>query len=448
MRSSLCAASLSAAFLSSGAHAQCEYSAKRSMGSSVLIAQQGIPLSEDLQMYGRLRTDAFLIGGSVYAAGTPDHVSYSLEDFLTRTDEQLSQAMNNFVATRFPNEYRVGYDADSQRYFNYVPESAFTGMIIMDIEGNGLVAHPDNLLDHYRYTSALGLTGHELVNAIMAQYGKCADLTRRGFPGSKIGLFGVIRGRRNGNSSEELVRKVAFFKLKAADPRDWLRNVDYLCPVVFSGWSPNDQVQSCSGGSPIRSCAARYLGMINVAVRALTRGPQIEYGTCGGSPWLPNSGCANVDPLLWTAYEPVRDANGNFFRICPLLSIKIFNQTSCDDDRYLVEDGVDPTLQSTLGVISGYLNGLVFDQPGCLVDCYAYWIDQEIDRSLLRRTMAALDFPVFGDFDDDGLVTSLDERIFATHWTDRSPRADMNGDGVVNAEDRCIMKSLLGDPCP
>ncbi|MCL4222344.1 MAG: hypothetical protein KJZ65_13345 [Phycisphaerales bacterium] len=448
MRLPLYAASLSAAVLSGGAHAQCEYTTKRAMGSTVLIAQQGIPLSENLEMYGLLRTDAFLIGGSVYAAGTPDHVSYSLEDFLTRTDEQLSQAMNNFVASRFPNDYQVGYDADSGQYYNYVPESAFSGMIIMDIEGNQLVAHPDNLLDHYRYTTVLGMSGHVLVDAIMAQYGKCADLTRRGFPGSKIGLFGVIRGRRNGNSSAELVRKIAFFKLKAADPRDWLRNVDYLCPVVFSGWSPNDQVQSCSGGTPIRSCSARYLGMINVTVRALTRGPQIEYGSCGGSPWDPDSGCANVDPLLWSVYEPVRDAEGNYFRICPLLSIKIYNQASCDDNRYLVEDGVDPTLQNTLAVISGYMNSLVFNQSPCVVDCYAYWIDQEIDKSLLRRSMTTLPYPVLGDFDDDGQVGFLDQRLFSSYWYARDPRADMNGDGVVNSEDRCVMDMLLGNPCP
>lgn len=448
MRYPLCAVTLSAAMVSVGAEAQCEFSAKRPMGATVLVAQQGIPLTDDLQMYGRLRTDAFLIGGSVYCAGTPNEVSYSLEDFLTRTDALLSLAMNNFVRTRFPNDYQVAYDAERGEYYNYVPEHAFNGMIIMDIEGNGLVAHPDNLLNHYRYSSVLGMSGHELVDAIMAQYGKCADFTRRGFPGARIGLFGVIRGRRNGNSSEELVRKVDFFKLKAADPRDWLRNVDYLCPVVFSGWSPNDQVQSCSGGNPIRSCAARYLGMINVAVRALTRGPLVDHTSCGGSAWEPDSGCANVAPDLWTMYEPVRDASGNAFRICPLLSIKIFNQASCDNDRYLVEDGVDPTLVNTLGVISGYLNSMVFQQPPCLVDCYAYWVDQEIDKDLLRRTLTTLEFPVLGDFDDDGLVGPTDDRLFSNFWFERHPRADMNGDGVIDAADRCIMQGLLGVPCP
>ncbi|KAA0215327.1 MAG: hypothetical protein DYG94_04435 [Leptolyngbya sp. PLA3] len=439
---------LSTAMLSLGAEGQCEYSAKRSMGPNVLIAQQGIPLSDDLPMYGLLRTDAFLIGGSVYCAGTPDHVAYSLEDFLTRTDEQLAQAMDNFIETRFPNDFQVAYDPEREEYYSYVPEHAFRGMIIMDIEGNGLVAHPDNLLDHYRYSSILGMTGHELVDAIMAQYGKCADFTRRGFPESRIGLFGVIRGRRNGNSSEELVRKVEFFKLKAADPRNWLRNVDYLCPVVFSGWSPTDEVQSCSGSNPIRSCSARYLGMIDVTVRALTRGPLVEHGDCGGSPWEPDSGCANVAPELWTSYEPVRDAAGNRFGICPLLSVKIFNQTSCDDDRYLVEEGVDPTLENTLGVISGYLNRLVFERPACVVDCYAYWIDQEIDQNQLRQTMTRLAYPILGDYNDDRRVEHQDNQIFTSHWIAGRPAADMNGDGAIDAQDRCVMNELLGINCP
>ncbi len=448
MRSSLYAAALSAALLSGRSEAQCEWTPKVGFSPTVFVAQQGRAMADDLEMYGFLRTDAFLIGGSVYCAGTPTD-DYSLGDFLTRTQAQLTQAMNNFIVARYPDTYQEAFDDTTGEWYYYVPEEDFNGLVVMDIEGHGLVVHPDNLLDHYRYTNYEGLTGHAVVNRIMAQYGKCADVTRRGFPGSRIGLFGVLRGRRNGNSSEELVRKAEFFKLKAAHEDNWLRNVDYLCPVVFSGWSPNDEVTSCTGGSPIRSCADRYEGMIDTTIRVLTRGPLIDRsGSCGGNVNNPDSGCANVDPDTWNRPAPVVDVNGRPFRICPLLSLKVLNQTSCDDDRFLVEEGVDPTLENSLGVISGYLDRLLFEQPACLVDCYAYWVDQEIDRNHLRQTMTQLAYPVFGDFNDNGQVGQMDDRLFTAHWVAGRLKADMNGDGVVNAEDRCIMDGLLGITCP
>lgn len=450
MRSTLYAAAMSAAVLSSrtDAQVQCEWTPKDGVPPTVFIAQQGREMDEDLEMFGFLRTDAFLIGGSVYCAGTPTD-DYSLGDFLTRTQSQLTHAMNNFILARYPDTCVQAYDDTTGEWFYYVPEEDFNGLVIMDIEGHGLVVHPDNLLDHYRYTSYEGLTRHALVNRIMAQYGKCADITRRGFPGSRIGLFGVLRGRRNGSSSEEFVRKAAFFKQKAAHPNNWLRNVDYLCPVVFSGWSPNDEITSCTGGTPIRSCSTRYAGMIDTALGALTRGPLIDRsGSCRGNANNPESGCANVNPSLWVDSEPVVDAEGRVFRICPLLSVKILNGGSCDDGRYLVEDGVDPTLENTLGVISGYLNEYVFEDETCVVDCYAYWVDQQIDRQYVRRTMERLAYPVFGDFNDNGKVGFMDDRIFTNHWLAGRPRADMNGDGVVNADDRCIMNGLLSTPCP
>lgn len=416
---------------------------------AVFIAQQGRPLDENLRMYGMLRTDAFLIGGSVYAAGTPTE-DYSLDDFLTRTDEQLATAMDNFVESRYPDSYLVGYDAAANRSYSYVPEEAFNGLVIMDIEGHGLVVHPDNLLDHYRSTNYEGMTGHQIVNRIMKQYGKCADITKRAFPGGHVGLFGVLRGRRNGRSSEELVRKAEFFKLKAAHSQNWLRNVDYLCPVVFSGWSPLDEVNSCSGGAPIRNCAARYEGMVDTAVRALTSGPLVTRGgpTCGGSFYNPDSGCANVEPELWTEDDPVVDVNGVAFKVCPLLSVKIFNQSSCHDDRYLAEAEVDPTLESTLGAATVDLDQYVFENASPYVDCYAYWIDQEIDRQLVRQTMTVQTFPIFGDYDSDGDVDRMDDRLFSQHFVAGHPAADLNGDGSVDAADRCIMNNLLGIACP
>lgn len=416
---------------------------------AVFVAQQGRPLDEDLRMYGMLRTDAFLIGGSVYAAGTPTE-DYSLDDFLTRTDEELSTAMDNFVESRYPDTFLVGYDAAAGRSYSYVPENVFDGLVIMDIEGHGLVAHPDNLLDHYRYTNYEGMTGHQVANRIMKQYGKCADITKRAFPGGKVGLFGVLRGRRNGNSSEELVRKADFFKLKAAHPQNWLRNVDYLCPVVFSGWSPLDEVSSCSGGSPIRNCAARYEGMVDTSVRALTNGPLITRGgpVCGGSIYNPDSGCANVDPELWTEDDPVVDADGVAFKICPLLSVKIFNQSSCHDDRYLADPEVDPTLENTLGAATRALDRYVFENSSPYVDCYAYWIDQEIDRQQVRQTLTAQKYPVFGDFNSNGRVGAMDDRLFMQHFLAGRLAADLNGDGLVDLLDRCIMNNLLGITCP
>lgn len=450
MRYVFLSATTTAAIAALPALAQCEYTSKRGFEPSVFIAQQGIPMAEDLQMYGKLRTDAFLIGGSVYAAGTPDESAYTLEDFLSRPDEDLAQALDNFVESRFPDVYQVAYDAATDHWYSYVPASEFEGLVIMDIEGVGLAAHPDNLLDHYRYTNLNGLTGHELVDTIMAQYGKCADVTARAFPGARIGLFGVVRGRRNGRSSEEFVRKVEFFKMKAKDPRNWLVNVDYLCPVVFSGWSPNDEVTSCSGSAPIRNCAARYEGMIDVALRALTYGPLVDYSSpdCNGSEWDPDTGCANVDPELWTELEPVYDAEGNAFRILPLLTLRIHNQASCDDEQYLVEPTVDPTLQSTLQVIAGYMDEILFNSPACLADSYAYWVDQEIDVHQVRETMTALAYPILGDFNDNGIVGPMDNHIFTLLFNAGNLRADLNGDRSLDRHDRCIMDNLLGSNCP
>jgi len=215
---SIKATAIAATCLVSTASAQCEYTPKGGFEPAIFIAGQGYAINDRMDMYGVVRTDCFLVGGSVYAAGSPDENNYTLDTFLTRTPELLTQAMNNYVEANFPNRYQQAYDETNDTWYNFVPADRFTGLVIMDIEGENLVAHPDTLIEHYEFTVWNGLSGHNIVNRIMAQYGLCADITDRAFPGGKVGLFSVVRGRRNGRSSDQYVRKVNFFKQKAAAP--------------------------------------------------------------------------------------------------------------------------------------------------------------------------------------------------------------------------------------
>lgn len=445
---SIKATAIAATCLVSTASAQCEYTPKGGFEPAIFIAGQGYAINDRMDMYGVVRTDCFLVGGSVYAAGSPDENNYTLDTFLTRTPELLTQAMNNYVEANFPNRYQQAYDETNDTWYNFVPADRFTGLVIMDIEGENLVAHPDTLIEHYEFTVWNGLSGHNIVNRIMAQYGLCADITDRAFPGGKVGLFSVVRGRRNGRSSDQYVRKVNFFKQKAADPANWLHNVDYLCPAVWSAWSPEDEVNSCQmSGNTIHSCAGRYLGAIDVTIGAFTRGPLVDYSNDPGNEKDPYGGTAIREPENWISIDPVRDANGNAFKICPLLSVQVLNSASCADQRFAVEPGVDPTLTQTIAVMTEYLDTIVFDQPACYVDCYGFWTPHDIPFQPTRDTLTALPWPMLGDYNGNGRIGVMDDRIFTRHFDNNDPRADLNTDGLVDRFDRCIMDNLLGDPC-
>ncbi|MBX3323414.1 MAG: hypothetical protein KF757_10520 [Phycisphaeraceae bacterium] len=416
---------------------------------SIFIAHQGRKTEENMEMYGVVRTDSFLFGGSVYVAGTPSNNVYNLDTFLTRTEEILTWRMNNQIAERFPNHYQQAVDPRSGLTYFFVPAERFNGLVIMDIEGENLVVHPDKLLNHYLHTNWNGLTGHALVNRMMEQYGLCAMVTKRALPGASVGLFGIVTSRRNGTSSEEYVRKVNFFKQKAAAPENWLRDVDYLCPTMWSAWAPMDEIVSCqASGNTIRDCAARYYGAIDVAIGAFTRGPLIDYTGCNGNPADPYSGCANVTPNLWLDPDPVRDVTGRAFKICLLLTVQVRNQASCAHERFLVEPDVDPGLHSTLRVFTAYLNDLVFVQNSYLVDCYAFWTPGDIPFGPTRLTMNALPFPLLGDYTGDGRVDAADDLVFQQSFEVRHPRADLNADGVVDRIDRMIMDIQMNNNRP
>lgn len=428
----------------------CQATNKGGLPGSIFIAQQGGPIDQKMDMYGVVRTDAFLIAGRFYYAGSVEGHSgvYDMNSFLSATHEMLTDELNTFVSNVFPGQYEQAIDPDTGVLYYYLPPEIFQGLAIMDIEGEALEVHPDSLLDHYRYTTWNGYSGMELVDRFMEQYGMCADVTKRAFPGGNVGLFGVVRGRRNGTSSDEYVRKVNLFKQKAADPRNWLRNVDYLCPAIFSAWAPKDEATSCQpNGSTIVSCAARYLGSAQVTVEAFTRGPLVDFDTCGGDENDPDSGCAIRRPDDWYKIDPVRDVNGNAFRICPLISVQIMNGLSCAHDRFAVEPGIDPTLESTIGVSTGYLNDLVFNSAGCIVDCYAYWTPV-LDFPFLptRDTLTALPWPMLGDYNGNGQVGLGDNAAFTFHFWNADLRADLNGDDIVDRYDRMIMDTLLGLP--
>jgi len=434
---------------STHAQAQCEYTNKGGFEPTIFVAQQGGPIQESMDMYGVVRTDCFLIGGRFFYAGSVEgHVGvYDMNSFLSATHEMLTDEMNIFLDNVFPGQYEQAFDSDTGVWYYYLPADQFQGLAIMDIEGEALEVHPDSLLDHYRYTTWNGLSGMELVDRFMEQYGMCADVTSRAFPGGKVGLFGVVRGRRNGTSSDEYVRKVNLFKQKAADPRNWLRNVDYLCPAVFSAWSPQDEIGGCTGTEVINSCAARYLGSASVTVEAFSRGPLVDFDNCDGDPNDPDSGCANRRPEDWYRFEPVRDANGNIFKICPLLSVEVMNAASCGNNLFCVDPAVDPTLVNTLAVSTGYLNNLVFNKPGCVVDCYAYWtpvVDFPFRQT--RDTLTVLPWPLLGDYNGNGIVGPGDNNTFSFHFGRRDLRADLDGDGIVDRFDRQIMDFLLGSP--
>ncbi len=443
------ATAIASACFASIASAQCEYTSKGGFEPTIFIAGQGRPVTDRMEMYGVVRTDAFLIGGSVYAAGTPDGNNYTLDTFLTRTDAMLTQAMNNYVASRFPYRYEQAWDEDAQIWYNFVPADRFTGLVIMDIEGENLVVHPDKLIEHYEFTYWNGLSGHDIVNRIMEQYGRCADITDRAFPGANIGLFGVVRGRRNGTSSDQYVRKVNFFKQKAAHPENWLRNVDYLCPAVWSAWSPSDEVTSCqNNGNTIHSCPQRYLGAINVAMGAFTRGPLVDYSNDPGNESDPYGGVVNRNPEDWVSLEPVRDVDGNVFKICPLLSVQVMNGASCANGRFVIDHAVDPGLSQTIGVMTEYLNEIVFNQPACVIDAYAFWAPHDIPFQPFRDILTILPWPILGDYNGDARVGDRDNFIFSRHFDNQNLRADLNGDGLIDRDDRCIMNAQLGTPCP
>lgn len=446
---SIAIACSAAIFSANPATAQDDVLTNQGFDPTIFIAHQGRVTDENLDMYGVVRTDSFLFGGSVYVAGTPEGNVYNMDTFLSLTEEELTRRMNNQIAERYPNHYEEAVDPVSGLTYYFVPPNRFKGLVIMDIEGERLVVHPDKLLEHYLYTEWNGLTGHALVNRMMEQYGLCATVTKRALPGGKVGLFGVVSSRRNGTSSEDYVRKVNFFKQKAAAPENWLRDVDYLCPSMWSAWAPMDQEQSCqSSGNTIRDCAARYFGAIDVAIGAFTRGPLIDYSGCDGDPTAPYSGCANINPDQWEGLDPVRDVTGRAFGICPLLTVQVRNTASCAHEQFLVDAAVDPTLHSTLTIFTDYLNELVFIQNSPLVDCYAFWTPGDIPFEPTRRTLDVLPFPVFCDYNGNGRVGVADDRIFTRNYNNGHIRADLNNDGLVNEIDRMIMDINLNTVLP
>lgn len=431
------------------ANAQCEFTTKRGVSPAIFIAQQGEPTTERMEMYGVVRTDCFLIGGHFFYAGTAPNSAeeYTLDDFLSADRAMLAERMNGLVTEKFPNDVVQRYDPVWNEWYLCVPENRFKGLAIMDIEGDSLDAHPDTLLDHYLYTTWNGLSGHELVDRMMVQYGLCADMASRAFPGGSIGLFNPVRGRRNGSSSEDYVRRVEFFKQKTADSGDALRNLDYLCPMLWSAWAPIDEQTSCqSNGALVRDCAARYYGAVDVAIGAFTKGPLVDYDNCGGDTSDPFSGCANIHPEDWAGSDLARDGQGNAFKICPLVTARIANTSSCANTLYLAHPNADPTMEDTLGVTTAYLNDMIFNRPACIVDSYGYYTPADEPILAIRQILSALPWPRLGDYNGNGLVNQGDNNVFTMRYNNRDFRADLNGDGTVNLMDRTLMDNLLTTP--
>jgi hypothetical protein len=447
---SLVAPALALACLGSSsiASAQCEFTTKRGFQPAIFIAQQGEPTTTRFEMYGVVRTDCFLIGGHFFYAGTAEnsHEEYTLDDFLSATRAMLTERMDGLVMEKFPDLAVQRYDAVHDEWYLCVPEDRFQGLAIMDIEGDSLDAHPDSLLDHYLYTTWNGLSGNDIADRIMQQYGLCADMASRALPGGRIGLFNPVRGRLNGSSSEDYVRRVNFFKQKCADPRNWLGNLDYICPILWSGWAPIDEQSSCqNNGATIHSCAARYYGAIDVAIGAWTRGPLVDFDSCDGDRDDPFSGCANVTPEEWAGPDPLRDGRGNLFKICPLLTVRVANNNSCANGLYLIQPNADPTLANTHHVTTDYLNNLVFNQPACIVDCYAYYTPNDEPILPIRQALTVLSWPLLGDYNGNGRVGPGDDNSFNFHYSRNDLRADLNGDGNVNRQDREMMDAILGE---
>ncbi len=423
---------------------------------TVFIAQQSTPSEQELGMYGNISGQAFLIGGGQYGAG----IGGSLTDFLSLDQDELNTRISEFVARKYDIQDRV---RDLETELWSVPDE--TGLVVMDIEAAG---HPDKLYAKYSdpwtwnyWEKGQILVGDQLVTRIFEQYEKCITATKKAFPNAKIGLYGIATPGRQGCVSPSFAKNIYLFKAKAFET-GCLDKLDFLCPRLYPFSTSTDQLAGCK---PRQGAGERHAHMVKISLNALRYGPQIlefseitaadPYGLMGDVDDATDVVLIQDDPDEWevSGWDPVADSSGSPFLVCPLLSFRLYNNGGENDREFCID--VDPNMDMTLRVMVDLLEPIINAPDTVMVNCYAYWgPDENGNKAAQAKRWATFQclycgqHQRLGDYDVDGDTDDDDYNIFGMAFSNNEMRADVNGDGVLDADDIIFMDLLRNDICP
>lgn len=338
------------------------------------LAKQDSPPSDNVAQYS-VSTDAFLIAGGRYAAG----INSTITDFVNQSTTNLGSQLN----TQLSNMGWTSIDA-----------AAFTGVVIMDIEGEANAS----LIDHHGpdpVTDPAGFTA--LVDAIRMK----VHVTKAFFPNAEIGYWQV--GSVNANGGHNQANIDYLMDLGDAGAFD---EVDYFVPQLY----------------PIR---------------------------CPGDTWCNGTLITNLDVLYENratgtvaAAKMVLDSNGDPLKVMPMLTGRMLDfaggcaQTNCAGMQVL---DADPGLDDTLGPQMS-----AFDLAGA--EAVGYWRNWITDGKEPGDYFGVL--YTQGDYDRDCDVDNDDLTIYLGYFTGADDEADILAPfSAPDAFDYLHFLSLIGNTC-
>lgn len=371
------------------------------------FTEQDDPMDPRYQQYG-LRTDMLVITAS-YLSARP---TQSWVDFAAVPYSQIRRTLNHY------RQDRLGW--------NYADARAFTGVIVLDIEGEAMPPNWINIRDQclpwdpelraFRWF----LEGWR--NRIFA--------VKEVFPNAKIGVWNPILPPANGNAPKAF-RDEAMFVAVCAKKWRVFNQVDYLCPRLYPAWGTADFNGDLA---EVRARYRRYARNILLYAR-----------------WIKRSNDTPIDLLpVYTLRVSNRCDRGTPGLTCSL-----------QHRRYLIDPSVDPTLHHTLRVsITELLDPRIAvsaQNPTRMADPVAgiaFWVGDEA-ATAAEMASDGLTLDQFwstlfcrGDFDADGALTAFDLNIYTELYTDGDVRADLDDDGDIDNNDLLAMVNTIAGGCP
>lgn len=405
LRNAIAVSVITAASMIPSAFAQCD--SAEIPGATLAVAAQGTPpfLLTDYLSGGecfreyRTRADAHAISSGHYFARKEDPAHGGgptpYEGFIEKTISQIESKLQ----THIQNE--LGWTNDENL--------TYSGIITIDIENQ---ANPTQITQRF---AELAVHPNYTFADLQGYWSRCIQATRNKFPCATILWWGIGSPNLTGNPFDPGVTD-GRIQLWAETLENFdFTDLDGLASRHYAGFGPDDFASTAL-------LKARYE---NIA----------------------NAGATNFDNII--DYPVSGPYSRDHLKFAPHFSLLIYNGSSAHEAEYLLDSGVDPTLEHTL--IPQF--DIVEAHPDHLVS--VIWTPQTYHQgaSLPGASFNIKDHLVLLrcllDYDGNGTRDFFDFTTFQNYFDVESSCADLNRDATVDIFDYLMALDAMGEgDCP
>lgn len=376
-------------------------------GATLAVAAQGVPpfLLTDYLSGGecfreyRTRADAHAISSGHYFArkekAGPGSEPSPYEDFIEKTIGQIETKLQAHI------ENELGWNSDENL--------TYSGIITIDIEHQ---ANPTQITQRF---AELAVHPTYTFADLQQYWSRCIQATRNKFPCATLLWWGIGSPNLTGNA----------FDPNATNGRiqlwaETLENFDFtdldgLASRHYAGFGPDDFASTAL-------LKARYED-------------------------IADAGVENFDNIM--DYSVSGPYSRDHLKFAPHFSLLIYNDSSAHGAEYLLDSGVDPTLENTLipqfDIVEAHADHLISviwtpqtyheaaTLPGATFNMKAHLV-------LLRCLL---------DYDGDGTRSNSDFSEFQGYFNNGTSCADLNRDTAVDLFDYLMAQTAVGEgACP